>query len=273
MNISTLVSFILSLAVFTAALMTTTDDFTVFIDMHAMLIVLGGTLTASFICFSIQKVMLLSKVFVKRVLGQTKKDHSAVITEIVLLSQAARKGKQQLEGQIQRISQPFVKDAARILMWADTDVDHAKLRNILETRVQTHFERYLDDAGIFKTIAKFPPAFGLLGTTLGMIGLLKSLGADSKDQIGPSMAIALVATLYGIVLANFLFIPIAENLAKQAKEDLNLRRIVVEGIMMIAADMPTQLVEEQVRAFLLPSELSANQTSTRQNTTSLKKAA
>jgi len=129
------------------------------------------------------------------------------------------------------------------------------LRGILETRAETHFERYLDEADIFKTMSKFPPAFGLLGTTLGMIALLKSLGAEGgKNAVGPSMAIALVATLYGIGLANFIFIPIAENLTKQAKEDLVARRIVVEGIMLIADAIPAQLVEEYLRSFLLPSE-------------------
>jgi chemotaxis protein MotA len=68
------------------------------------------------------------------------------------------------------------------------------------------------------------------------------------------MAVALVATFYGIVLANFVFTPIAENLTKQSKEDLVARRMVIEGIMLIAADMPTRFIEEQVLSYLLPSE-------------------
>ena len=129
------------------------------------------------------------------------------------------------------------------------------MRSLLETRVETHFERYMVEADIFRAISKFPPAFGLMGTTLGMIALLQALGrSDAKNLIGPSMAIALVATLYGIVLSNFVFIPIAENLTQQTREDLIARRIVVEGIMLIAADKPTQFVEEKVKSFLLPSE-------------------
>ncbi len=255
MNVSTLVAFLIALAVFVISLMTTTDSFGVFFSGHAALIVIGGTLAASFICFSFGKVFGLTKVFVRRMLGKSKRDYGLLIKEVSNLSSANRKGRQALESTINGISDPFLRDAARILFWLDAEVPHDKLRRLLETRAETHFERYLDEASIFNVMAKFPPAFGLMGTTLGMIALLKSLGsADSKNQIGPSMAIALVATLYGIVISNFIFIPIAENLKIQTKEDLVARRMVVEGVMLIAAGMPTKFVEEQLQSFLLPSE-------------------
>jgi chemotaxis protein MotA len=121
--------------------------------------------------------------------------------------------------------------------------------------VKTHYHLYQSEAKIFRTMSKFPPAFGLMGTTMGMIALLQSLGdANAKDMIGPSMAIALVATLYGLVLTNFVFIPIAENLTKQTQEDLIARSIVVEGVMLINADKPTRYVEEKAKSFLLPSQ-------------------
>jgi len=90
---------------------------------------------------------------------------------------------------------------------------------------------------------------------MGMIALLQALGdSNAKDQIGPAMAIALVATLYGLVLTNFVFVPIAENLAAQTNEDTVARSIVVEGVMLIQANKPTKYVEEKVKSFLLPKE-------------------
>ena len=87
-----------------------------------------------------------------------------------------------------------------------------------------------------------------------MIALLQSLGnANAKNMIGPSMSIALVATLYGLVLTNFIFVPIAENLTKQSKEDMVFKTIVVEGIMLIADNKPTKYVEEKMKSFLLPA--------------------
>jgi chemotaxis protein MotA len=233
----------------------TSNDVTIFLDGHAALIVVGGTLSASFICFSFGRVFGMVKVFWRRMLGKSKRDYLGLVQEIVALSTEARKGRSQLEAFVPKVRDNFLRDAAGVLSWAEADVPTERLRTLLETRAETHIERYLEEAQIFKSMAKFPPAFGLMGTTLGMIVLLRSLGsADSKNLIGPAMAVALVATLYGIVLANFIFTPIAENLTKQSKEDLVARRMVIEGVMLIAADMPTRFIEEQVLSFLLPSE-------------------
>jgi chemotaxis protein MotA len=113
----------------------------------------------------------------------------------------------------------------------------------------------MNDVKLFKTLAKFPPAFGLMGTTIGMIALMQSLnGADAKNSIGPSMAIALVATLYGLVLTNFILLPIAENLSEQTQDDFLARSIVVEGVMLIQAEKPTKFIEEKLKSFLLPNQ-------------------
>jgi chemotaxis protein MotA len=94
-----------------------------------------------------------------------------------------------------------------------------------------------------------------MGTTLGMIALLQSLGAaDARTSIGPSMAIGLVATLYGIAISNFIFIPIGENLSKQTREDHVARKMVIECIMLIHAGMPVKFVEETAKSYLLPGE-------------------
>jgi chemotaxis protein MotA len=255
MNLSNVIGLGISVAIVLGATWGATHSFAIFIDPHAMLIVVGGTMAASMVCFSIKRVLNLTKVFMKRVLGINKKDYISIIQQIVQVSQASRKGRKSLEAVVGQISDPFLKDAVEVLFWLEADVTPEEMRELLECRVQTHFERYHEEAEIFRVMSKFPPAFGLMGTSIGMISLLQSLGkADSKDQLGPSMAVALVATLYGIIMANFIFIPIAENLTAQTREDLISRRMVVEGIMLIAANRPTSFVEEKVKSFLLPSE-------------------
>lgn len=255
MNVSTLVGLAASLIVFVLAILESSSNAMVFADTHAILIVMGGTLAASLVCFSLPQVFGLFKVFVRRMLGKNKHDYSKIIDEVALLSKGYREGRQALAQTITKISDPFLADAAGILSWLESDVTPDELRTLLETRAATHFERYMSEADIFRTIAKFPPAFGLMGTTLGMISLLQSLGdANAKNKIGPAMSIALVATLYGIVLANFVFTPIAENLTKQTQDDLVARKIVVEGVMSIVAGKPTGFVVEHCRSFLLPSE-------------------
>ncbi len=255
MNFSSLLGFSAAITVFGLALFTSARDFKIFLDTHAVLIVVGGTLAATCICFPLSKVLGLTGVFFRRIIGKHKRDYLGLIDQIVALSTANRKGRQTFEAAITKVRDPFLRDAAEVLFWLDAEVSHEDLRSLLETRAETHYERYHGEAEIFRVMSRFPPSFGLLGTTLGMIALLQSLGhADAKNSIGPSMSIALVATLYGIVMANFIFIPIAENLTQQSKEDLVSRRIVVEGIMLIAADKPTAFVEEKTKSFLLPSE-------------------
>jgi len=255
MNFSSFIGFALAGTVFTAALMTSTKNYMVFLDTHALLIVVGGTISASCICFPVGKVMGMVKVFLRRILGGGKRDYMALIDEVVALAAANRRGKQALEGAITKVKDPFLKDAAQVLQWLDAEISKEEIRDLLETRAETVYERYSTEANIFRIMSKFPPAFGLLGTSLGMIALLQGLGnADAQKNLGPAMSIALVATLYGIVFANFIFIPIAENLTQQTKEDLISRRIVVEGVMLIADDKPTQFVEEKVKSFLLPGE-------------------
>ncbi len=229
----------------------------VIFDAHAGLLVLGGTAAVSLVCFPMSQITSLLKVFLKRILGQNKRDFEAIIKELVVLSDARRKGVKAFEAAIPKVNDPFLKDAAGMLFWAQSEISGEELRDLLETRINTHYTLYMNEAKVFKTLSKFPPAFGLMGTTMGMIALLQSLGgADAKNMIGPSMAIALVATLYGLVLTNFVFIPISENLTKQTHEDLIARSIVVEGMMLIHADKPTRYVEEKVKSFLLPSQRS-----------------
>lgn len=256
MNFSTLLGFLASLTVFLAAIfLSSSSNMGVFLDTHAILVVVGGTIAASLVCFSLPQVIGLLKVFVTRMLGQRKHDYLKLIDELAMLSRAYREGRNSLALATGRISDPFLRDAADVITWLESNVDMADLRWVLETRATTHYERYLNEAEIFRTMAKFPPAFGLMGTTLGMISLLQSLGsADAKSHIGPAMSIALVATLYGIVLANFVFTPIAENLSKQSQEDLIARKIVVEGVMAIVGGKPTSFMVEQVKSFLLPGE-------------------
>jgi len=255
MNLSSLFGVVASLVVFIVALVMSSKNYKVFIDAHALIVVIGGTVAATTICFPIKKVMKLIGVFIRRVLGKTRDNYPEIIDDVVLLAQAYKKGKTAFEAAIPKARDPFLRDAAQVLLWGDVNVPAERMQKMLELRAVTHFQSYMDEANIFRTMSKFPPAFGLMGTTLGMIALLQGLNsADAKNNIGPAMAIGLVATLYGIATTNFVLTPIAENLSKQTKEDLVARKMVIEGIMLIHEGMPVKFIEETVKSFLLPSE-------------------
>lgn len=255
MNLNTVIGFIAAISVFFTTVFLSLKNASVLLDGKSALIVLGGTIAVAVICFSLDKIVMLIKVFLKRMVGLNKVNYIDVVEQIVVLSNAYKSGMSSFESAVNQTKHLFLKDAAEVLFWLESDVTAEKLRKLLDNKADTFFSNYMTDANSFRTLAKFPPAFGLMGTTLGMIALLQGLGEEgAAEQIGPSMAIALITTLYGLFVANFLLVPIAENLSKQAQEDLTMRLMIVEGIMLIQEGEPTKYVEESVKSFLLPSE-------------------
>src|SRR5690606_20829880 len=120
---------------------------------------------------------------------------------------------------------------------------------------QSIYRRYMDDALKFKALGKFPPAFGLMGAVMGMIGIMKGLGTpEGQAQVGPGMALALVGTLYGITVANLIILPLAENLMDSAKELKMKNTIIVEGIRLIMEKRNPILLVEELNSFLLAGE-------------------
>jgi chemotaxis protein MotA len=130
-----------------------------------------------------------------------------------------------------------------------------EIRLALDQRLKTVETRLMQEANMFKSIGRFPPAFGLLATTLGMIALLQKIGQpDSQKLIGPAMSIGLIGTLYGISLANFFFLPIAENLTERTHEEVALRRMMIEGAIMLKQQVNPVSLREGLNSFLLPKD-------------------
>jgi chemotaxis protein MotA len=111
---------------------------------------------------------------------------------------------------------------------------------------------------MFKALGKYPPAFGLLGAVLGIIAMMQGLGsADAIKKVGPALAVALVATLYGIAVANFILLPLGENLHKANKFDFVLRQMIIDGLRLIRQKKHPLVVEENLKSYLLPGERAA----------------
>ncbi len=256
MNKSSASGLILALLVFLTIALTSTKNPLVFLDWHAGLIVIGGTAAAAMLSFSAKNIVLLCKVFASKVLKSTQKQYSDVIIEMVDLATNYRNDDTYLSKAVSNIKTPFLKEAIELTI--DGGLSEKEIDLILTKRASTHFKRYGEDASMFTTLAKFPPAFGLLGAVVGMVGLMESLGgADAIKNVGPKMAVALVATLYGIALSNFIFIPIGENLSKFNRQDKITRQMIIDGMRMIRAKKHPLLVEENIKSYLLPSERDA----------------
>lgn len=252
MNFSTALGFIGAATVFLHSVLTSTDNREIFLNEHGIVIVMGGTFAAASICFPVGKIFRLGLLALKKMLFGYHPNYPEVIKYIIELGDKSRTDPNFLKKEVETVKDLFLKEAIQLV---NDGMTEDQLRDILEQRIETHGKRYQIETNIFKTMAKFPPAFGLLGTTLGMIALLQKLGGeDAAKKIGPAMSIGLVATLYGISLTNFLFIPISENLAEANREDQTMRKIILEGIIMLKNKMHPLMIEEKLNSYLLPSE-------------------
>ena len=256
MKPSSILGIVSALAVLIAGILMSTKTPKIFLDTHAIVIVIGGTLAASFMCFPLSSFVSVGKAFAKKFLGNYGTQYEVVIAEIVDLARGSRSDPNYLKTAAPKIKTIFLRDAVEILVRGG--VSDEALEKIMKKRSSTFAKRYEEEALIFKTISKFPPAFGLMGTTLGMIALLQNLGSkDAFAMLGPSMSIGLVATFYGIAIANLLLIPLGENLTKLNKEDATIREMAMDGIRMLRSKEHPIVIEEYLKSYLLPSEREA----------------
>ena len=198
------------------------------------------------------RIFLMLKIFYRRVIRSYKIEYVDVMKELLMVAEARRKG-EPYQTIAPRIKDYFVREGVELL--AEGYLEPEKLHEILSIRSMTIYNRYAEDARRFKSLGKFPPAMGLMGAVLGMVALLKEIGKPGAEStVGPAMAVALVATLYGIAFANLIILPVADHLEDGAKELLIKNRLVVEGLKLIAESRNRVIMVEELNSYLLPAE-------------------
>jgi chemotaxis protein MotA len=253
MNLSSIFGCLFGVSVMYFALKETGMNMAFFLDKHGMLIVVGGTLAAASISFPFGKILMLVRVFLMRVLGRNKVDYQATISQILELNKKAAAGITALNETLGSIQNDFLKEAVTLV--AGAVLTEREIRSTLEQRIKTVETRYMEEANMFRILGRFPPAFGLLATTLGMISVLQKIGSpDSQKLIGPAMSIGLIGTLYGIALANLVFLPIAEALTERTREEVALRKIIMEGACLLKQQVNPITLREALNSHLLPRE-------------------
>lgn len=253
MNIKSIIAFVLAGTVFGLGVFTSTDNPMAYVDFHAGLIVFGGTIAVAAIAFQIDRIWLMLKIFYSRVIKGKKENFVELIREMMIIGEAYRLNSPNLKSLVDNSTDPFLKECMSILM--DEFLDHKEFEHILRIRMNTIYNRYMEDAKKFKALGKFPPAMGLMGAVLGMIALLQTLGqSGAESNIGRAMAVALVATLYGIAFANLAVLPIAENLMEGAREVRFKNEMILEGVLLISQRKNKILLAEEMNSYLLPKE-------------------
>ena len=253
MGATSLIGIFIGLAVVGFSLNETGMDLKFFLNFHGLVIVCGGTFAAAAISFPVPKILTLVKVFFLRLVGRNRVNYQKTIEELLELNKKISLGLANSKDLTNQIKNEFLKEA--VLLVVDGVLSEREIRNILDQRLITIEHHYLHEANMFKIIGKYPPAFGLLATTLGMIALLQKIGQPGAEKlIGPGMAIGLVGTLYGIALANLVFLPISEALVEKTEEEITLRRMIIEGSVLLKQNVNPVYMRENLNSFLLPSD-------------------
>ncbi len=220
-------------------------DAIIFVSLQSALVVFGGTLAGTMVSYSIPDLLKITQL-VKIAFQQREIDSNKVIKILVEFAEKARReGLLALEQDVMEIDDVFLQKGVQLVV-DGTDPD--LVRNILETKLTFLEERHANSRSIMDTMGSLAPAFGMIGTLIGLIQMLSQL--DDPDQLGGGMAVALITTLYGALAANLLFIPMSNKLKVKSEEEILLKEVMIEGILSIQAGENPRIVEEKLSAFL-----------------------
>ena len=248
MDIASVVGMLLGVAVLVIAVAIAPGaSFGGFVDYPSMMVVVGGCIAAVLICFPLKSFLGLARVL-KNVFFNKQENTSELIEQLVSLAETARRdGLLALEGRLEEISNPF------IVMGIQMAVDGTRpevIEDIMRTEIDAVATRHTNGKKILDQMGRFAPAFGMVGTLMGLIIMLGKL--DDPAALGPGMAVALITTLYGALCSNLLFLPCAEKLGFISKNELLSMEIVIRGIMGIQSGENPRVIEQKLTTFVPP---------------------
>jgi len=223
----------------------------VFLNPHALMIAIGGTVAATFISFPLPEVMrsfgVLFNVFRSDVESPT-----VYIRYLIDLSlKARRQSLLSLESNVRTAKNRFLQVGLEMVIDGQPP---ETIRDVLETETEFMLDRHEAGSDIFRTAGRYAPAFGLIGTLIGLIAMLRAVaaGGDNAATIGGGMAVALVTTFYGALMANLFFYPVAEKLRSRTREETLLARVILDGVLLIQQGTNPRIIEKKLNAHLPP---------------------
>lgn len=249
MDIASLIGLILAIGLIVASIAIGNAPFTAFIDIPSMLVVVGGASAAALICFPIS-TMLRAPVIALKVLLNRSEDRLALIKQIVELAETARRdGLLALETKVSEIEHPLVRTG--IQMAVDGSSPEV-VEEVLRTEVEAIATRHREGKNIMDQLGRFAPAYGMIGTLMGLIMMLQDMSDPSG--IGAGMAVALITTLYGAIVANVFFSPFAEKLGLMSRHEMISFEIAIRGVMAIQSGESPRAIGQKLRTFLHPKQ-------------------
>lgn len=246
MNPSTAIGLLASLLLLVGSVWLTAEDASLYINPPGFFIVVLGTTAATLVSYPLSEVLRSNRMLMTVLL---REDHSVsgLVDEIVKVAKLRMQGQlRKIEDELDIIENPFLRTGIQLVV-DQTKVDD--IINLMEWRIGRLQSQEQADAQIFHSMSHFAPAFGMFGTLVGLVNMLMNMGSGDIQQMGEHMALALMTTLYGIVLANLIFKPVAVKLERRTETRVMLMNMALEGVLLVREERSPSFIRQTLRSF------------------------
>lgn len=216
-------------------------------SMHAVVAVVGGTFTATIVSFPGRQVLRIPRLVIEAFRAPSLDVNSIVATLIRVSDRVRTAGVNGLHAELKGIKDPFLK---RGLQYIAEGFDAKEIQDLLEAEMVGIRGRHRNNVAVFESLGGYAPTLGIMGTVMSMVAILGNL--EKPEELGPEIGNAMVATFYGVAIANLVFLPIATKLKKLSEEELRIRWVMIEVILLMHAGASARIIRERLKASLPP---------------------
>ena len=222
-----------------------------YLDVPSVLIVFGGAFGATLVGFPISRIKQLPSVAMKAITVKETSPKELIETIVGYAEVARRDGILSLESLTAEMDDQFI---VRGIQMAVDGTDPELIEQIMEAELDNQMVRHATGKALFEALGRYAPAFGMIGTLIGLVAMLANM--SDPAAIGKGMAAALLTTLYGACVANLMFLPVADKLAQRASDEVLIKTIIIQGVMSIQSGDNPRIVEQKLLTFIPPSSRS-----------------
>ncbi len=245
MDLSTVIGLVVGFGALLASVLMEGGDPAAFLSISAMLLVFGGTIGATTIAFPMEVIISLPKLIGITMKKQDYDPHAVIETFVGYAEKARKNGLLSLEGDVQQINDEFFKQG---LLLAIDGTEAEALHAILENQLETMMERHEEGYAALEAMGGFSPTMGIIGTVMGLVHVLSNLSAPST--LGPKIAVAFIATLWGVMSANLIWLPLGSKLKRKNAAEVFYRTLIITGILALLSGENPRLVRQKLEGMI-----------------------
>ncbi len=249
MDVSTVLGLIVALGSVVLGFVLEGGHLSGLVNVSAALIVFGGTFGATCISLPMSQILSIPALLRQVIFSQMMKPQEAIDQLVALSKVARRNGLLALQSEMEKVSDRFLRRALQLVVDGG---DPDEVRHTLEIELVAQERRHAGGEAVFSSMGAYAPTLGVLGTVMGLVHMLARL--DEPGKMGPAIAAAFIATMYGVGSANVIFLPLAAKLKTNSKAETQLRELIMEGILGMQAGANPLALEERLKSFLSPKQ-------------------